>query len=301
MDAKRAIELLPWYVNGGLEPDERREVADALAASAEVRRELAEVRRAFELHGYRLEPDVLLDHVLGLEPEGVSRETVEKLSALLPAVGEELDLVREGLESLSTVEPETRQSRVPEPVVGPWRRWALAASLLAAAFLAAWAWSSHRLSLRTQELQLVRTRLEAVDSERAELSRHVDDLRARGEGGGLVSADLMVTDVFPTGRVLRGQQPGGDGATIVPRDAARAVLLLNSRLPDDARVSSLALRDADGVEVWRSREPVRRGEHGEFALLIPLADLDAGVYSLELLAGDEEPPTVLEVYRLRLG
>ncbi|MEZ5331612.1 MAG: hypothetical protein R2991_06075 [Thermoanaerobaculia bacterium] len=301
MDAERAIELLPWYVNGGLEPDERREVADALAASADVRRELAEVRRAFELHGYRLEPDVLLDYVLGLEPEGVSRETVERLAGILPTLREELDLVREGLEALGSVGPDATTGR-PMPKVGePWRRWAVAASLLAAAFLAAWAWSSHRLSLRTQELQLVRGRLEAVDSERAELSRHVDDLRAGTDVGGLVSADLTVADVFPAGTVLRGGDAAPDATTIVPRGAERAVLLLNSRLPETSRVSNLVLRDGGGVEVWRSREPVRRGEHGEFALLLPLADLTSGDYTLELLGGAEEAPTVLEVYRLRLG
>ena len=300
MDAERAIELLPWYVNGGLELEERREVADALAASAEVRRELAEVRRAFELHGYRLEHDVLLDYALGLEPEGVTRETVETLAALLPSVREELDLVREGLDSLQSAGAAEARGGRGEPAHAPWRRGAIAASLLAAAFLAAWAWSSHRLSLRSQELQLVRSRLEAVDSERGELARRLEVLLAEGETGTLVSADLLVTDLFPTGMVLRGEDEA-DGVAIVQRQTRRVVLLLNSRLPETTEVTGLALRDASGAEVWRSSEPVVRGEHGEYALLLPVRELEAGFYTLELLGGTPDPQAVLEVYRLRLG
>lgn len=291
MDAERAIELLPWYVNGGLEPDERREVADALAASAEVRRELAEVRRAFELHGYRLEPDVLLDYALGLEPEGVTRETVEKLATLLPVVREELGLVREGLEALQVAGAPATAPR-PAVAVAQWRLRAVAAALLAAAFLGAWAWSEHRLSLRTQEAELLRGRLAEMGPE---------GRPAAGERVVEPSADLLVTDLFPAGMVLRGEDDEAGAATVVPRETRHAVLLLNSRLPETAGVAALALRDAAGVEVWRSSGPVRRGEHGEYVLLLPLGELTAGAYTLELLGGEPDRPTVLEVYRLRVG
>jgi hypothetical protein len=301
MDAERAIELLPWYVNGGLEPEERREVAAALAASAEVRRELADVRRAFELHGYRPEPEVLLDYALGLEPEGVTRETVETLAALLPSVREELDMMREGLGSLQSVGPAATRGGGVEPARAPWRRGAIAASLLAAAFLGAWAWSSHRLGLRSQELQLVRARLEAADAERNELVRRLETLPKWSETGALVSADLVVTDLFPTGMVLRGEAEEGNAVAIVQRQTRRVVLLLNSRLPDTTEIAGLALRDASGVEIWTSSEPVVRGEHGEYALLLPVRELEAGLYTLELLGATSDAQAVLEVYRLRLG
>lgn len=301
METERAIELLPWYVNGGLEPGERRQVADALAASAEVRRELAEVRRAFELHGYRLEPDVLLDYVLGLEPEGVARETVEKLASLLPSVQEELDLVREGLEALQSTELADAPAAATRQARAPWRRWAVAASLLAATFLGAWAWSFHRLSLRSQELQLVRARLEELDSERREMARRLATLRAGSETDALASADLLVTDLFPAAMVLRGGDDDSAGLAVVLRQARHAVLLLNSRLPEGTEVGGLTLRDASGAEVWRSSEPVRRGDHGEYALLLPLTELDPGLYTLELSGGTAAPAVVLEVYRLRVG
>jgi len=301
MDAERAIELLPWYVNGGLEAAERREVADALAASAEVRRELAQVRRAFELHGYRLEPEVLLDYALGLEPEGVTRETVETLAALLPSVREELALVREGLDSLQGAGSAEARGAEDEPERAPWRRGAIAASLVAVAFLGAWAWSSHRLGQRSQELQLVRSRLETVDSELSALARRLEAPSAGGGTGALVTADLLVTDLFPTGMVLRGGEEEADGVTIVPRRTRRVVLLLNSRLPETTEVAGLALRDASGAEVWRSTEPVVRGEHGEYALLLPVRELGAGLYTLELLGETSGSQAVLEVYRLRLG
>jgi hypothetical protein len=215
-------------------------------------------------------------------------------------VREELDLVREALASLENAGDSRERTAAPEGAGVVWRRWAVAASLLAATLLAAWAWSSHRLSLRSQELQLVRGRLEQVDSERARLAGRLEALPGNGGAGGLLSADLLVSDLFPADMVLRGE-PQEDRAAIVPREARRAVLLLNSRLPADASVTGLALRDAGGAEVWRSSEPVRRGEHGEYALLLPVTQLAAGLYTLELHGGDADSPQVLEVYRLRLG
>jgi len=60
-DSHRVAKLIPWYVNGSLSAEERREVDEHLAGCDECRASVDEARELVDLG--RLDDDALLDHV----------------------------------------------------------------------------------------------------------------------------------------------------------------------------------------------------------------------------------------------
>jgi anti-sigma factor RsiW len=191
---ERALEQLPWFLNGTLGDDERREVEDHLASCPGCRAELAATRRAFQVFGAHLPPEALSAFVLepeaaGWEVDGVRVERGVLVGHLAhcEACRGEVALLREGLAEMESgdgdeaalgggVLPFAPPPRVAPPPVPRWVPFALAASLLFAIVAGGgWLTAYDRLGERRQAVARLENDLEAV---RAEL------VSARRAGGG---------------------------------------------------------------------------------------------------------------------
>lgn len=110
---RQALELMPWYVNGTLEGEERELVGRQVLASLPCRMELERLRRLQQL-------------IRRDDPEAVSTDRAfERLMVRIEAGGA------------------TQRSSVRHPIYGSvWTRFVLAASLLAAVTVLLWWWTA---------------------------------------------------------------------------------------------------------------------------------------------------------------
>jgi hypothetical protein len=118
MEHQRAIELLPWFLNGSLAAAEREAIERLLAGSAELRAELEATRAAARIHATRLPPQALLDHVLGTQESGLPPALVARLIAGDARYQEEVALLRTSLEALETG-PQAEEAPSLAPPVAP--------------------------------------------------------------------------------------------------------------------------------------------------------------------------------------
>ena len=75
MTCQEATLQLPWWLNGSLEPAERREVEDHLASCASCREALAETRLAWEIYAQHIPTAALVAYAEDERPEGPTRPT----------------------------------------------------------------------------------------------------------------------------------------------------------------------------------------------------------------------------------
>lgn len=175
MNTERARELLPWFLNGTLEADEREELLATLREDEELRRELAETQQAGEIFGQHVPAADLVAHVFG-ERVGLEHARIEAHVALCERCAEEVALVHES-RTLSAGDRAGEPIAVPEDrrqgrlltflrsnlrpylqpaAAGPSTRWqaaALAASLVALVGLGGWAWSWQQTEGRVAALE----------------------------------------------------------------------------------------------------------------------------------------------------
>lgn len=118
----RAVELLPWLLNGSLPAAEERALRRHLAGCAACHGELAATHRVGRAFGQHPDAETLVDYALGLPLDGPRRAALEAHLETCDSCRGELALV--GSEG----------SVAPGPRAAAWRGWrplALAASLVA--------------------------------------------------------------------------------------------------------------------------------------------------------------------------
>lgn len=195
----RTVALLPWLVNGTLDPKERREVQEHLAYCAACHGVLAEIRGAFALYGTHLPATVLVQHAEAPDARlyGVGGLPVESRLVDLhldhcDACRDELELTRQSFrslraktaaddgETLATVTPFARpgiddgvgEHTAKEAYISPrWLPMALAASLLLAVISAGgWGFTVQKADERNeaqrQEIAELEKRLLQAEEER---------------------------------------------------------------------------------------------------------------------------------------
>ena len=146
----RAVELLPFYWNGSLEPAEREEVDAHLADCATCRTALAEIRDAARIFAAHLPTEVVLDLAWDLVPAGEERDLYERHLAECSPCTAELEMARasralEGADGIALFRaPVNVRSAAAPTAVAPrpraWRAAALAAGL--GGLIAATGWMS---------------------------------------------------------------------------------------------------------------------------------------------------------------
>ncbi|MCP4659632.1 MAG: zf-HC2 domain-containing protein [bacterium] len=90
-DCQDAIELLPWFLNGSLDGDERQALHDHLATCESCRSELEQTTRAWEVFAQHVPSLALAEYAEGLEPSELNRERIEQHLARCPSCRQELE------------------------------------------------------------------------------------------------------------------------------------------------------------------------------------------------------------------
>jgi anti-sigma factor RsiW len=158
MNCQEAILRLPWWLNGSLEPEERREVEDHLAACASCREALAETRLAWEVFGQHISTADLVAYAAAGEPEEpdgsdrIDPALLERHLADCPQCTAELSMVRASrlLTEHGDVPLLTRRPSLPEVPVTKrrergWQTAALAAGLTGILAIGGWVGSVQKL------------------------------------------------------------------------------------------------------------------------------------------------------------
>src|SRR5688572_20172163 len=95
MTCEHATELLPWLLNGTLEPAERQEVLEHVRKCEACRRALDEARLALAAAGAHLPAEALVAAAFGEPmPPGIDAALVEEHLAACPQCAADLELAR---------------------------------------------------------------------------------------------------------------------------------------------------------------------------------------------------------------
>jgi anti-sigma factor RsiW len=151
MNCQEAILRLPWWLNGSLEPAERREVDDHLAGCAPCREALEETRLAWEIFGQHIPIEALVAYAADAAdggPEGTDRidpALLERHLADCPQCMAELEMVRasrllseHGDVPLLAPRPSTQKAPVEKRRERGWQAAALAAGLTGLVAIGGW-------------------------------------------------------------------------------------------------------------------------------------------------------------------
>jgi anti-sigma factor RsiW len=328
MNCERAIELLPWYLNGTLDEGERGAVREHLKDCEGCRQALEETRLAWRVYGQHVPAEALVALAWGETPEGYDPEVLERHLQSCPECAAELEMVRTSrrLEEDDRVAlfPTSRTRSVERPArPGAWRAAALAAGLAGVVAASGWLWSAGRVHTLEERLARVAPPASAPapapppsDRDRvAALAAEVERLRAsqaelleqesrmREQITQIAAArpaeptpqiNALISDLYPSGDVVRG------GPAEVPELPAgtAAGLMLHASHPETHTSHRIEIVDAAGKVVW-SADGLRRSPQDDFALILP-GTLKPGNYTIRLSAREGGKRVDLESYAVRV-
>lgn len=298
MECRHVSELLPWFANGSLAPEEADSVARHLDECEACRSELSETGAAFEIFGEHLPVATLVGMAFDGTTDPVSRAVAERHLESCSKCLEQLALVRRSRQAMKEVEGEgletparsptaVRSGRVESvpPASGSevsstsWRRLALAASVAALVSSVGWLWTWQGVSGPETAGATFRGDGDPLAAGAAEDRGHVP-LRERLAGAPGPELNVPIVRVEPR----RGAPGGEEIVSRIPVDARGVVLVLSSRIPVDMPLAC-RLETADGSEVWTRRGLESRPEGG-YTLRLPTDRLESGRYTLGLLTDD---------------
>jgi len=143
MDCDHAIELLPWFLNGTLAPEERREVAAHAASCERCAAALAGTRAAWEVFAQHVPAADLVAYAAD-EPTAVDGRTVERHLAGCPQCAAELEMARASRALIENEGVAVMPARGRQGGVRMWRSSALAAGLVGLVAIGGWVNSAQR-------------------------------------------------------------------------------------------------------------------------------------------------------------
>lgn len=334
MNCETAIELLPWYLNGTLDENERREVREHLAGCPSCRQALEDTRLAWTVYDQHVPSEALVALAWGEAPEGYDPDIAGILERHLrscPECAAELELVRTSrrLEEDDRIAlfpgagSRTAQGVTPARAPRVWRAAALAAGLAGMVAASGWIWSAGQA--RDLERRLAESRPAPVtaapapvapavpqdnsaDRERlAEMSAEVEGLRRQTEGMrdqltriAQSGADAQAPQVNVWVDDMRASGDvvrGGPGeAKELPAGSAAVAMLqpTHDETHEDHRIEVV---DASGKVAW-SAEGLRRSAADDFAVLLPA--LKPGAYTIRISALEGGKRVELESYSVRV-
>jgi Putative zinc-finger len=273
MDCEATSERLPWLYAGSLAPAEAAEVRRHLETCARCRAELEETRRAAAVFDAHLPTAVLVDLAWDRPVTALADELVQAHLAGCAGCREELALARES----RRLEADADAARVARPARWSWRTAALPATL--AAGLAAGAVWGRGTAPRPPVNATDGPRVSALESEVSHLRETVGDLEARVRAAAGPHLNLPIFEILPGSTISRGAAEAGTELA-VPADANEIALLLAADGPGGGP-AALAIRHADGREVWRG-QGLRYAPPGGYVVTLPAALLPDGAYVLDV-------------------
>jgi hypothetical protein len=322
MNCEKAIELLPWYLNGTLDESERREVRGHLAECEGCRQALEDTRLAWTIYDQHIPSEALVAMAWGESPAGYDPDALERHLGSCPECAAELELVRTSrrLEEDDRIALFSRPAARVTPARAPWRAAALAAGLAGMVAAGGWLWTAGQA--RDLERRLAETRTAppapatapaapqedaAAREKLAEMSAQVESLRRqtdemRGQLTKIADAgvsqpaprvNVWVDDLRPTSDVVRG----GPGEVKELPAGTPAVAMLQPAHQEVHKNHRIEVVDAAGKVVWKAEE-LHRSSADDFAVLLPA--LKPGSYTIRLSAMEGPKRVELESYAIRV-
>jgi len=302
MNCETAIELLPWFLNGTLDPHERTEVQRHLQECEACRLALSDTREAWQTFDQHLPSEAIVALAYDETPAGTSRRAATEHLASCARCAAELEMARtsrqleeddEGKNVLpfalgrpAPAAPASQAGRTPPRVARGWQVSALAAGLAGIVGFAGWMNSG-------QQVRSLRERL----AERPAASSP--------EGAPLVvaTADPILLD--PIGSKMRGvdgSDDSGDSEATLPAGEASSLQLNSSgeiEPAERAAISSYRLEvlDAGGRKVTEA--PVRLLKDGNYSVTVD--HLPPGSYELQVYGRSSEGEKAYETYRFKVA
>lgn len=309
MKCETVNELLPWYLNGSLSPDERAPgertlVREHLADCESCRRELEATRQAARIYLAHPSAETLVDRAYGRPIVGFSVDLIDEHVASCSNCAEELALIRQSRSHLEAEESAaTPAESAPAQITrthttqegakvlpGPWNRvstwrWAsLAAGLGFTVAMSGLLVSQQRATALLAEQQ---ARVEAAQSQVVAMKGEVGTLKARveaiGQGGG--AATLIEAASPPVAVRADVVHRSGETATeelpeLVRRPGMTLLALTAPSGTDPAAVFRLEIRDAAGRSL--SLAALRADPRGGLWINLATASLAPGRLEIDL-------------------
>jgi anti-sigma factor RsiW len=277
MNCQEAIERLPWWLNGSLEPAERREVEDHLAGCASCQVALGETRLAWEVYAEHIPAETLVAYADDEQPWGSDRidpALLERHLAGCPQCAAELEMARA---SRLLSEHEEVSLLVPRPAVPArpprreraWQAAALAASLTGLVAIGGWVGS-------VQQLQR---------AERAPAGRILRGTQGhQGHGAGArsgVAFNAPIAEISAT--VLRDSK--GPAQPTLRAGSGHARLILYPRPSESYREHAAEVRDASGKVIAATGNlELKPGSY--FSVDVDTDRLAPGAYTIQVFGTD---------------
>jgi anti-sigma factor RsiW len=282
MNCQEAIELLPWWLNGSLEPEERREIDDHLEGCASCRKALVETRLASEVFAQHIPTVALVAYAADEAPEGIDRIDPGLLERHLedcPQCAAELEMARasrlfsEHEEVPLLVPRQTAPSRQPRRERG-WQAAALAAGLTGVIALSG-LWTSVQKVHRLED-QIGSTKTLRGGSQRAGAGERPS------AGGPPIAAGTDLADLYPAGGpVARG---GAEATAPIQKGAGHATLILHPGSADVYKQHSFEIRDASDRVLASGTRLLDKDR--SYAVTVDLTSLSPGPYVIQVFGTD---------------
>ncbi|MEM9597624.1 MAG: hypothetical protein AAGD06_25380 [Acidobacteriota bacterium] len=279
-EQERIESLLPWYLNGSLDPGERREVEDWLAEHGETAQAmLREAAFVGEAVASGLPAESLVAYAAGDPMGDDERGRIEAHLAVSPLDAQELEMVQEALRiagaddgdsGVAPVVPLARPAERPQVSSGPWRWGAIAASFLAVIFgvssVMMWPqfqdgearWQQSRADL-DEELDRRAAEAERLERQLADARGELDDLRRRAAEPG----DDPPADAGADVDALR-QRLATAEAEVSALERAPGQVVIADLFADD-----VVLRGAPGTAEIPPANRIQAGDDALLVLVLP--------------------------------
>jgi len=280
MTCQEAALQLPWWLNGSLEPAERREVKDHLASCASCREALAETRLAWEIYAQHIPTAALVAYAEDERPDRTDQidqidpALLERHLADCPQCAAELEMVRASRLLVDHDEVLVLGDRLGGSQAAPaqrgrergWRAAALAAGLTGLVAIGSWVGTVQQLHRVEREAEQQVTRGAQVPAAAA---------------GSPIAFNSPFAEISVT--VTRDAKP--PAPPTFQAGSGHATLILNPRPTDTYREHAAEVLDAGGKVIAATRNlDLQTGN--SYSVDIDLARLPPGDYTIQVYGTD---------------
>ena len=329
LNCDQVAELLPWYLNGTLDPREQGEVRVHLEGCTNCRRALDETRLAMRVYAQLIPSETLVALAWGEDPEGIDPGVLERHLESCPQCAAELEMARMSrrLEEDEKVALFPTSARPERPAASRgWRTAAMAAGLAGIVAASGWLWSAGRAG--DLEEQLARAsrpadttpvpapvpeggrvaemaaEVERLQKREAELRQEQEQMREQlsriADARPVAPApqiNAWIGDVRPMGDVVRG---GGSRSAEELPASRTASLILGTSHKETHRGHRVEIVNTAGEVVWSADGLVPDGETNDYGITLPAGTLKPGEYTIRVSAQEEGKRVELESYAIRV-
>jgi hypothetical protein len=321
MNCEKTAELLPWHLNGSLDAEETRQVAEHLETCADCREALAATRAAARIFSQHLPAEALVALAWGERPE-IDLDLADEHLRTCPQCAADLELARtsralEQEDGVALFTPRSKPAPAAQPARAPWRAAALAAGLAGLVAFGGWIYSAgqaHDLEARLARTPAPaasrppapstadREQLAALEAKVKELSGQAEEMQKR------LAAREQVAEAAPPpasplantwpvmmepADVVRGSEPQESKEA---KSGSGISLILHTLHADNRKARRVEIADASGRTLLSVDGLVPDPDYDSVSLSLPKGFLKPGSYTVRATV----PGGPAETYALKV-